>query len=725
VAEAGVTQGWGTPIYQTEFPETGNPNPTWWSRYDGPGHNGNGTRDPERIQVANGVMTLTGLANGSTGGMAHELGQQYGRWEVRMRAYSTGPSGSQYHPVLIVWPDSDDWPEDGEYDFLESDIGDTQAGAWIHYPHNPGAVQQVGPNSKTVSGGIAEWHNYAIDWQPTGITCYIDGAYWFGPLSGGANSSRRNIQAMPSGHLTIQLDGFHGDSGYRPAKMDIEWVKIYDNATSGGGSNAITGAGGIAAPAFLPPAPFVGNRFRMYLTNTAAEAEPTPHTTWEQASGYVKRKLDLVRAGANTSVAIAETSVTANYDVLLGQWVSRPMTSAGTLKGPYTIVTSISESDLAADFQRAGTVRVVSGDGSTVRGVFTSWYQSAELTTTGQGYATVNSAGPDVACQVGDRLVVELGYKSTNAVATSYTGTLRYGGTAGDVEHLDTTGLTTNSPHIAFPDPAVERLFRGQIVAAVSVGSSEAFGTAVVTQPPVLDLGPSGIASAQAVGAHTVTALAYVLQPEQFGGETFGTLSVNQSIVVPTGIPSDESVTSPTRVIRTGDLFPAGIASTEAIGAVALLYIQGINVEGISTLEAFGETNVEDPNRIIRPAGISSAEAFGVFGGASRLRTFSIDSAEAFGYKRLAVKCGRWRLVQPTRIERHRIGGPWNVLYITNVIGLTVYGTGQILRTQENPRADDLTAAQYVWQGGRDNITEDQAIRDLWVANGYSVEMSF
>ncbi len=32
---------------------------------------------------------------------------------------------------------------------------------------------------------------------------------------------------VPSGHLTIQLDGFHGAGPYRPARYEIDWVRIY------------------------------------------------------------------------------------------------------------------------------------------------------------------------------------------------------------------------------------------------------------------------------------------------------------------------------------------------------------------------------------------------------------------------------------------------------------------------------------------------------------------
>src|SRR3954469_19196553 len=246
--EAAITQGWGNPIWQSDFaPGTeGQLTDGTWGLYDGPGHAGNGTRDPERISITGGVLRLQGTSGGSGAGMAHRVvKRRYGRWEARMRAYSTGGTNGQeqWHPVLIVWPDSDNWPVDGEYDFIESDVGDS-AGANIHYPHPsapPVQQEQFSDSSKQMS----DYHNYAIDWQPTGITGYIDGVQWYHVSGGAGPAGRSNIQAMPSGHLTVQLDNF-GGSPHRPANMDVDWVRIYDN-TSVASNNTIT-CTGIPAP---------------------------------------------------------------------------------------------------------------------------------------------------------------------------------------------------------------------------------------------------------------------------------------------------------------------------------------------------------------------------------------------------------------------------------------------------------------------------------------------
>ena len=69
---------------------------------------------------------------GTTGGMSAKFERRkYGRWEVRMRTSARDP---EYHPVLILWPDSQNWPCDGEVDFSEG----TEDPSTIHFFHHYG-----------------------------------------------------------------------------------------------------------------------------------------------------------------------------------------------------------------------------------------------------------------------------------------------------------------------------------------------------------------------------------------------------------------------------------------------------------------------------------------------------------------------------------------------------------------------------------------------------------
>lgn len=228
--------GWGTPIPQAsdEFNYNGVPDQAKWYLAGGgvdkcwPGHAGNGRRCDKNTRVANGVLVQTGEAGGDSGWLGSRFDQQYGRWEARVRSYATADSGRPYHPLLIIWPESNMWPEHGEYDFLENGRpGMACAEAFIHYPHPDNvSVQQEYAKETDCGAPLSEWHNVAIEWTPDHIKGFIDGKEWFSYSDGAGPNGRSNIQDMPKGHLTIQLDNFHG-SGMQSAKYEVDWVRIY------------------------------------------------------------------------------------------------------------------------------------------------------------------------------------------------------------------------------------------------------------------------------------------------------------------------------------------------------------------------------------------------------------------------------------------------------------------------------------------------------------------
>ncbi|GEL17697.1 DUF5047 domain-containing protein [Pseudonocardia asaccharolytica] len=218
--QAAAILGWGPVVDGDEFQYTGAPSSAKWVMYDGPGHAGNGRRTPSAFSVANGILTCYGNAGGDTGGMAFRRDEYGCRIEVRMRTYSIDPGagGNRYHPVLITWPTSDEWPAGAEYDFFETNCDSGKAEAYLHYPNHQPIVQEYA--SKPMD--IQNWHNYAFEWNPSARTLksWIDGEYFF-------EFSGRVAEAPGPMHLTFQLDAFY-PNGFNPAKMEAMWVRIYN-----------------------------------------------------------------------------------------------------------------------------------------------------------------------------------------------------------------------------------------------------------------------------------------------------------------------------------------------------------------------------------------------------------------------------------------------------------------------------------------------------------------
>jgi len=171
-------------------------------------------RSPQAWSVANGVATVSGDSAGTTGGMSAKFAQQkYGKWETRMRTNARDP---EYHPVLILWPNNNTSPNCAEIDYAEGSTNTAQIKFFLHYACGGSNFQTTA--AKTID--TTQWHNYAVEWTPAGITGYIDGVKTF---------SDTNPAHLPSVgmHQTLQLDWFPDGSATKPSQMQVDWVRVY------------------------------------------------------------------------------------------------------------------------------------------------------------------------------------------------------------------------------------------------------------------------------------------------------------------------------------------------------------------------------------------------------------------------------------------------------------------------------------------------------------------
>jgi beta-glucanase (GH16 family) len=189
-----------------------------WNTYDSVGGFGNGWRKPEAITQSDGTLKITARGD-VTGGMGHEYGQLYGRWEFRAR---TEP-GRGFGSAILLWPDSEKWPEDGELDIMEvPDQARTKAHFVVHW----GAENHV--HGTDVTGDFTQWHTFAIEWLPDRITWYVDGVKKY------ENTDKAAIPTKPM-HLTIQLDmgpkanwiDAPDETTPEEVGLEVDWVRIY------------------------------------------------------------------------------------------------------------------------------------------------------------------------------------------------------------------------------------------------------------------------------------------------------------------------------------------------------------------------------------------------------------------------------------------------------------------------------------------------------------------
>ena len=191
---------------------------TAWSRYYGPGGQNVGWRDPRQVFVSDGELQI--VASGDVaGGLAHRQNHVYGKWEVRARI----DSGAGYGPAILLWPQSDEWPEDGEIDISEVPVGSRRRSHFtVHWGR---ANSQAGAFS---SGDFTRWHVFGCEWHPDVIRYLLDGR-----LVWELRAPRAAIPTKPM-HLAIQLDvGADGlwipprDSATpQPVILHVDWVRV-------------------------------------------------------------------------------------------------------------------------------------------------------------------------------------------------------------------------------------------------------------------------------------------------------------------------------------------------------------------------------------------------------------------------------------------------------------------------------------------------------------------
>jgi beta-glucanase (GH16 family) len=206
-----------------------------WVAYDENSTNGISHWNPKELTVGAGELRVHSHgkdpsgADNYSGALAWSLGagnQTYGVWMVRARF----DAGAGYGPAILLWPQSNDWPTDGEIDLVESvqPSRDTALSS-LHW----GTTAPGHRESGTLDGDYTQWHVYAVDWEPTYVVISIDGT----TVYDSRNSTLHPTIPRTPMHLVIQQEpGPYGAPGWivppGPSTPDdvmvhVDWVKIY------------------------------------------------------------------------------------------------------------------------------------------------------------------------------------------------------------------------------------------------------------------------------------------------------------------------------------------------------------------------------------------------------------------------------------------------------------------------------------------------------------------
>jgi hypothetical protein len=277
------------------------------------------------------------------------------------------------------------------------------------------------------------------------ITVSAGVPYWIGPAWQDPD---------PSGSAISVVVSWAGAAGGR-REQALTWPTLpnpYGTPTSTTGSGPID--------AYVTYTEITTETRRFYLTNSAAPSTPTDALSFwdDRTTGLaVRHLLGEAPAGASTSTAVATPMTEASWFVLLGQWVSHPASTSGTITGLYSIAAAWLESNAAADLNPVVTVWVASGIpiNQTNAG-----RELPDGTAAGVQYTLTDSTPGSVNFAAGERIIVELGYRSMLTDGVSRTGTLYYGGTGSPPMSDGGTDLTDPgwvdlqiTPGVTFVEP--------------------------------------------------------------------------------------------------------------------------------------------------------------------------------------------------------------------------------------------------------------------------------
>lgn len=149
-----------------------------------------------------------------------KYGQQYGRYIAR---FKTDPLAN-FYMVWLLWPDSENWPTDGETDWPEASSSTGMTGTMRAFLHKQGATtggdQTYCDSGKKFFDPTAAnpWHTIVTEWLPGRINIIADGAL--------VCTSTDRIPNTKM-HWVLQTEtGKTPDNGAN-GNLQVDWVAAY------------------------------------------------------------------------------------------------------------------------------------------------------------------------------------------------------------------------------------------------------------------------------------------------------------------------------------------------------------------------------------------------------------------------------------------------------------------------------------------------------------------
>lgn len=193
---------------------------------------------------------------------------------------------------------------------------------------------------------------------------------------------------------------------------------------------------------------------RFYLPSTGAAAvSPAFSAGWENSSIASRLRCVTTKiASAMTTVSFTDSDAT-NQDILFRQYVSDPIAQQVISSQTIEIQMRVKERDTSCNLFLAWNIKVVSNDGSVVRGTITNMERDA---TEASAVALVNrretSTSTEVTAHSGDRIVIEVGMGGDPGAGSDHDSDMSVGDDSATDLAEDDTDTDADNPWVEFPN---------------------------------------------------------------------------------------------------------------------------------------------------------------------------------------------------------------------------------------------------------------------------------
>lgn len=241
---AAMAQNWQL-VWADEFTSSIGPD---WVFETGAGGWGNNELEyyrAENASIENGQLVIT-AKNESYGGASYTSTRMktqgkkswtYGKIEARIAM----PSFSGSWPAFWMLGDnigSVGWPACGEIDIMEHINTESNVYGTVHWVGTNGGQADYGSNTPV---SVTGYHVYSIEWTPTYIKWFVDGAQ-FNEINiannvGSTEEFQKAFFIILNFAVGGNWPGFTINNAAFPAKMYVDYVRVYQN---GGGTSTFT-----------------------------------------------------------------------------------------------------------------------------------------------------------------------------------------------------------------------------------------------------------------------------------------------------------------------------------------------------------------------------------------------------------------------------------------------------------------------------------------------------